>query len=262
MNEVSYDAWANMYDRTHSYLGDDIPFYLEEALQCGGPILEVGCGTGRVALSLANAGMNVVGIDISEAMISVAKDKLRAKKELKDKVTFLQRDMSAFKLDQKFALIITPFRSFQALLSVAEQRQALESFRQHLVPGGKLIIDAFVPDLEALVNDPSVLSYLSESRDPITNDLLVTWNRSYVDTYNQILDVHHVIDVLSSDGRVSDSFYRDFQMRYIFRYELQYLIELAGFEFENLYGDFQRTPFDEESSEQVWVVRSPQPTDI
>ena len=257
MNEVSYDAWANIYDRTHSYLGDDLPFYLEEALQCGGAVLEAGCGTGRVALALASAGMDVVGIDISKAMISVAKDKLRKKKELRHKVTFLQRDMSEFKLDQKFALIITPFRSFQALLSVAQQRQTLESFREHLVPSGKLIIDAFVPDLEALVNDPSVLSYLSESRDPITKELLVTWNQSQVDTYNQILDVRHVIDVLSNDGHVNDRFYRDFQMRYIFRYELQYLIELAGFKFENLYGDFQRTPFDEESSEQVWVVRSP-----
>jgi len=257
MSEASYDAWADIYDRAHSYLGDDMPFYLDEALECGGPVLEAGCGTGRVALFLANAGIDVVGIDISGAMIGVAKDKLRKQKELRHKVTFLQRDMSAFKLDRKFALIIMPFRSFQTLLSVAQQRQALESFRHHLVPGGKLIIDAFVPDLEALVNDPSVLSYLSESRDPITNDLLVTWNQSQVDTYSQILDIRHVIDVISNDGHVNDRFYRDFQMRYIFRYELQYLIELAGFKFENLYGDFERTPFDEESSEQVWVVRNP-----
>ncbi len=255
MPSTAYDAWAEIYDRVHSYLTEDIPFYVEEALHSGGPVLEAGCGTGRVTLALAEAGVEVVGIDISPAMLRVAQRKLRARRELRHRVSFLRRDMSSFNLRRSFALIITPFRSFQVLLSIAEQRHALEAFHRHLTPGGRLIIDAFVPDLEALVNVPDVLSHLRDAPDPTTGGRLVTWNQSRVDPYTQVLDVRHVIDALSPDGHLLDRFYRDFQMRYLFRYELQHLLELSGFQLEALYGDFQRTPFDEESREQVWVVR-------
>ena len=250
----TYDAWAEVYDRVFSYLTEDIPFYVEEAVRSGGPVLEAGCGTGRVALAMAEAGVEVVGIDISPAMLRVAQHKLRARRELRGRVSFLRRDMASFNLRRRFSLIVTPFRSFQALLSVAEQRRALEAFRRHLAPGGRLIVDAFVPNLEILVNDPSILAHLRDTPDPLTGGKLVMWHQSYVDPFTQVLDVRQVIEAVDPQGHMLGRFYRDFQMRYTFRYEFQHLLELCGFQIEALYGDFQRTPFDESSREQVWVA--------
>ncbi|HJO81545.1 MAG TPA: class I SAM-dependent methyltransferase, partial [SAR202 cluster bacterium] len=76
-SNTPYDPWADVYDAVYSYVRDDIPFYVEEALATGGPVLELGCGTGRVAIPITQAGVEVVGVDYSEAMLAVANRKAR-----------------------------------------------------------------------------------------------------------------------------------------------------------------------------------------
>ena len=115
---VSYgDIWADIYDSVHP-LTEDIPFWVEEAQASGGPVLELACGTGRVAIPIAQTGVPVVGLDNSSAMLKVARVKARKLRLTTSVLRFTRGDMRNFSLGkQRFPLVIIPFRSFQALLS-------------------------------------------------------------------------------------------------------------------------------------------------
>ena len=162
-----YDQWADIYDSVYSYVREDIPFYVDEALKAGGPVLELGCGTGRVAIPIAQAGVNVVGLESSEAMLDVAR---RKSQELSGagRLTLVQADMRDFSLERTFDLAIIPFRGFLSLLTVEDQGKTLLNVQRHLTPGGTLIFNVFVPDLDMLVQRDDVPYHLRDVTDPET----------------------------------------------------------------------------------------------
>src|SRR3989304_2932923 len=169
---------------------DDIPFYVglaKEAAAAGHAVLELACGTGRVTIAIAEAGLPIVGLDASPAMLGRA----RHKTEGRDNPRWVDGDMRDFRLDERFGLVIIPFRSFLHLLTVADQKACLAHIREHLAEGGRLALNVFNPDLAV-----------------------------------------------------------------IFRYEMEHLLALSGFEVESLYGWFDRRPFTDESTEMVWLARA------
>ena len=113
-NLLRNSAWLYDVDNRDN-LHDDIPFYLEYAKQQQGEILELGCGTGRVALALAAEGFRVTGLDLSQQMLDVFRDKLVTKPELADRIKLVHGNMADFSFDRKFSMVIAPFRAFQAL---------------------------------------------------------------------------------------------------------------------------------------------------
>ena len=147
-----YDDWADIYDRVYADLNHDVPFYVQQALASGGPVLELGSGTGRVALALAAAGIEVHGVDVSPRMVQRAQEKAEAA-GLADACRFQQGDMRTVRLDKRFPLVIMPFRSFQNMLSVDDQRAALATVKAHLEAGGCLAFDVFAPDPRMLATD-------------------------------------------------------------------------------------------------------------
>src|SRR5574337_880664 len=123
----------------------DLGFYLELARSHGGPILELGCGTGRVLLPLARAGHCVAGLDLSEGMLSKCRAKLDAEPPaVRERVRLVQGSMTDFEVAETFCLIFIPFRPFQHLLAVDEQMACLRCAHRHLEPGGKLVVDFFL----------------------------------------------------------------------------------------------------------------------
>ena len=146
----AYDDWASIYDSIYSYVSDDIPFYVEAAIQSNGPVLELGCGTGRVAIPIAKAGIDIVGLDSSESMLEIARRKKADVPTITENLSFIHGDMRDFSLDTRFSLVIIPFRGFLSLLSVGDQRRTLENIKRHLEPGGKLCFNIFVPDVNML----------------------------------------------------------------------------------------------------------------
>ncbi len=144
---------AGVYDRLASYYdvvyGDvfDHPFYLREALKAEGPVLEIGCGTGRVLLFLAGLGIDITGMDRSRSML---KELRRKAKEQKLKPRITQGDMRGFSLKRKFKLIILPYRGFLHLKDDKERLMALRSIRRHLMPGGSVIIHTYNPGEDEL----------------------------------------------------------------------------------------------------------------
>jgi ubiquinone/menaquinone biosynthesis C-methylase UbiE len=136
-------------------LQNDVEFYLEQAAVAGGPVLDLGGGTGRVALPLARAGYEVTLVDRSDAMLRRADEKLtELPPDVGGRVRIVNGDIADFELRNEYGLAIAPFRAFQALLTPAAQRSCVRSVQRHLVPGGWFVVQLFDPLLQTLVAEP------------------------------------------------------------------------------------------------------------
>ena len=251
----TYDAWADVYDSIYSYVRDDIPFYVQAARESKGPVLELGCGTGRVTIPIARAGVDVVGLDSSEAMLDVARHKAGDTATGGGTLTLVPGDMRDFTLKTRFGLVIIPFRGFLSLLTVEDQTAALLNIKRHLAPGGELIFNIFVPDLEMLVQEGDVAYHFRDVTDPDTGARYVLWHQSSYDNHSQVMSARIIAEELDRQGTMVKRFYRDFQLRYVHRWEMFFHLKSLGYEVVDLYGGFDRSPFDETSTEMVWVVR-------
>ncbi len=252
MQVSPYDSWADIYDVVFSYVEEDIPFYLEEAERSSGPVVELGSGTGRVAIPIARKGVEVIGVDSSSQMLKRARHK--AELAGATRLTLVQADMSSFDLGGIFPLVIIPFRGLLSLLSVKDTERTLVNIRRHLAPGGKLIFDIFVPDLDMMVQQGDVPYHFRDVSDQRTGKRLVIWNQTNYDAFSQIMSIRTTIEEIGDDGIVASKMYRDFALRYMFRWEMYYLLRSCGFDIVALYGGFGREEFDESSTEMIWVA--------
>ena len=263
MIQSSYDPWAEIYDSVYSYVRSDLPLYTQTAVESGGPVLELGVGTGRVAIPTARLGIDVVGVDSSEAMLAVASRKAATLGEIAGTLDLVPADMRDFTLldthgrERKFPLVTIPFRGFLALLTVEDQFSALRRVCHHLQPGGTLVFNIFVPDPNMAIEQSDVPRHLTDVIDPETNVRYVLYQQNQYDSYNQIVSVRMVIEELDCHAVVCRRMYRDYQLRYCHRWEVHHMLRLCGFEIEALYGDFDLSDFDESSTEMIWVARKP-----
>jgi SAM-dependent methyltransferase len=142
-----YDPIARLYDPWSRSVIEDIGFYVEEALASGGPIVELGVGTGRIAIPIAAAGVQVIGVDASAGMLAVCAEE--AKRAGVDQLLDLrQGDLRHPPVDERVNLVTCPFRAFLHLSSDDDRLQALQSARELLRPNGRLIFDVFKPSQE------------------------------------------------------------------------------------------------------------------
>ncbi len=233
--------------------GSDIPFWLWCAQTFEGPVLEAACGTGRVSWAIADAGFEVVGLDVSEPMI----DRAGAKEgdHPGARASFVVGDMTSFDLRRKFALIVVPFRAFQALLTVQAQRAALACFRRHLMQGGHLVLDLFDPRLESLIpgGRPDVTMSFPHPERP-SKVHIETTNRQ-LDPVAQIFTEIWRFSEIDADGRVVREESEKLSLRWLYRYETMHLLEACGFEVVAEYSDFDRSP-PAYGNEQLWVARA------
>ena len=261
MKYSPYDPWADIYDAVYSYVRADIPFYMQEAVESGGPVLELGVGTGRIAIPTAQLGIDVVGIDTSAAMLSRARHKLSTLGEGSGNVELIVADMREFDLrdesgaQRKFPLITIPFRGFLALMTVEEQIRALERIRSHLSPGGKLVFNIFVPDPNIAFEQSDVPRHFNDVTDPLTGTSYILYQQSWYDTYDQIVRIRMLIEELDEDSVVASRMYRDYSLRYCHRWEIHHLLVMCGFKIEDVWGDFDRSVLGPESTEMIWVAR-------
>ena len=254
--DFPYDDWADIYDAVYADLTHDIDFYIELAREAGGPVLELGCGTGRVSLAIAREGIAVTGIDISPRMTAVAQTKA-ARRGLSERCVFQSGDMAALQLAERFPLVVMPFRSFQSMLTTEEQRQALARVRERLAPGGLFAMDTFNPDVSSLVNDEtSRLAYHLKDVERADGGTLVVWGQNGWDPVTQVNDIRLIIEEVSDEGVVERRLMRDFEQRYTFRYEMEHLLELCGFDLKAVYGDFGGGPVTEDTEDLIWVARA------
>ena len=251
----SYDDipdFGLLYDSVPLYAArQDVGFYLEEAKRApgGGKVLEVGCGTGRILLPIARAGIPITGIDGSRQMLERCRTKLSG-----ERVTLAQHDMRNFELGERFALIIAPFRVVQHLTTIDDQLQFLATVSRHLAPGGggRLIFDVFNPRFDILVSaDGAEREDTPEQRLPDGRTLRRTYRIARVRWVDQVSEAELVYYV---DGK---RYVQALEMRWYLAAELRNLLARAGFRVRELYGDFARGPVVDGCPELVVTAEFP-----
>lgn len=256
-----YVDYAEYYDYDVSNITVDIPFFLEYAKQTGGPILELACGTGRVLIPLAEAGYNIHGLDISENMLRIAEKKVKEKK-LSNLVTLTLGDMADYDLPVKdFSMAFITFRSFQHLYTQVDQLSCLECTYEHLRPGGLLIIDVYAPRYSKLAQPPDD-EYRIHKEYTLPNGNKVLNKRRWrgTDLVNQVNTENFLFEEYDPKGELVRSTHVPLQTRYTFRYELQLLLERAGFRLLSVFKDFEKNLYDG-IGEIITVAEKPsQPT--
>jgi SAM-dependent methyltransferase len=248
----TYDAFVKDWD-------GEIEFYRELAAPFAtgkGSLLEIGSGTGRVAIRLAKMGVEVVGIDLSAHMIAIA----HAKSDGMTNIRWVQADMRQFDLDETFDLAIIPGHAFQFMLTGEAQMECLASIRRHLKDAARLVIHLDHQDLGWLGSLPrqagEIYKEVQRFTHPQTGRLVRTWRAWSYAPSTQTASSMSRWEETGEAGQVFQSGRRGpIQLHCAFRFEMEHLLARAGFETLALYGDFHKEALRDDSSEMIWVVR-------
>lgn len=246
--------WADYYDLTQRGVSGDVAFYLEQAEQSGGKVLDLACGTGRISIPMALAGMDVTGLDLSSEMIEKARQKA-SEAGVADSLRLLQGDMRNFDLSQTFSLIMIPFRSFLHLLQIHEQMKALTCIRKHLALGGKLVMNVFVPKISHFHEENEKMSLRGTYRLD-TGEEVAMWDYTRYDHFQQWSEVTRTYERTDATGLVTERVTGRFTLRYIFPAELHHLLRLNGFKVTQRYGNFAKGAFDSSSNELIVIAEA------
>jgi SAM-dependent methyltransferase len=225
-----YAPLAAVYEQWSAHMTEDVPFYVQLALEADGRVVELAVGNGRVAVPVAQAiGRPVVGLDSSAAMLAKAQAAAAAAGVELD---LREEDMRDLSLETPAALIYCPFRSLLHLPTWADRRRVFERVAASLEPGGRFAWNAFA-------FDHAIAARLDGQHDeePVPHSL------RYAVGENRV-------DITLDDGA-------SISLWWATKNEWVGLVEVAGLEVEALYGWFDRRPFDDESREFVWVARKP-----
>jgi SAM-dependent methyltransferase len=225
-----YDEIAELYDPWSASVTEDVGFYLAEARRSGGPVVELGVGTGRVAIPIAADGIRVIGVDSSRRMLDVC---ARRAALVAVDVDLRQGDLASPPVAERVPLVIVPFRSYLHLQSAHARRRALRAAHKLLLPDGRLVFDVFAPgpdDIEEthgrwLEREPGI------------------WERAEWDAKARTL----TLTVRGEDGQSTMS------LAWITADEWRGLLLEAGFEIEAHYGWFDRSPYSG-GEDSIWIA--------
>ena len=247
-----FDAFAEYYDADFGTIADDLRFYRELARRAGGRVLEVMCGSGRLLLPLAQAGLRLAGVDISGAMLALARERLQAAGIL-ERVELLESDVRSHVPQGPFGLAIVAVNSFMHLATAADQLVALEHIHAALAPGGLLAIDLFNPDLRMLSEQNGAL-VLDKTFTLADGALVQKFVAQHTNVAEQTSYVTFIYDEIDPSGRIRRSAL-PFTMRWLYRYELEHLLARAGFALEAVYGSYELDQYETASELMLAVAR-------
>jgi len=228
----AYDRIARLYDPWSVSVVEDVDFYVAEAVRSGGPVLELGVGTGRIAVPIARAGMRVVGVDSSEGMLGVARE---AAKAAGVELDLRYGDLRDPPVDEKFGLVVIPFRTLLHMQTDEDRRAALRAVRTHLRDGGRFIFDVFTPGADDIADTHG--RWLE--REP------GIFERAEWDEQRRTL-------VLRVSGDGGDA---ELSLAWLSVEDWRRLLEEEGFAVDGLYGWFDRTPYADGAEDSIWVCR-------
>lgn len=240
-----YDEMAKYYDLIYNDQLD-LNFYMREAKNTRGSVLEVACGTGRILLKLLAEGIDVTGIDISQGMIDTLSEKA---KKLGLNPDVFKADMLDFKIDKKFKLIIVPYRSFLHLKSDDERKKVLTNFKNHLDKNGRLILHTYNPSQEDYEMTDQLHKFASENlTDPKGENYTLDWFLKY-DPKSKM--AHYEIELtLKNDEK--HRFTMD--ISYLQKNQLFDLLKSSGYKNIKAYCGFDYLQFDEKCREAIWIA--------
>lgn len=239
------------YQKTYADRTEDVRFYVREGKRAGGPVLEYGCGNGRITLALAQAGVQVVGVDISSAMLRDLRARLADEADgVRDRITVKRGDMRTFRAGRRFPLVICPFNAFLHLYTRQDVERFLRRVREHLAPKGQLVFDVTMPDATELARPPARLFRTPPFVYPEMGRVRYGERFDY-DPLRQILFVNMEFEPMSG----ADPFVTPLAHRQFFPQELEALLHYNGFVIERMVGDFHGAP-EKETQTLVYFARA------
>ncbi len=231
----------------------EVAFYRDFAMALRTPILEIGCGTGRISWPLAEAGQALVGVDLSEAMLAQARGKAgRYPQEVSQRIRFIAGDLRTLELGTTHELVLAPHRIFNAMLTRADQQAFLATLRRHLQPGGRAIFDTTRPDPD----------WLLDGRDPASHVNTFVFGDQRLEhriagKAVELSDQRFTLDIRytlrAADGTILGDHVNRLRQRWIDRPDMHDLLDQAGFRRVAEYQGFDRSP-PQAVGDCVWVV--------
>jgi SAM-dependent methyltransferase len=226
-----YDNIARLYDPWSRSVVEDVSFYVDEAVRAGGPVLELGVGTARIAVPIAVAGVEVVGVDLSEGMLEVARERADLAGV---RIDLRQGDMRDPPVEGSFPLVVIPFRSLLHMETEIDRRSVLRAVAERLAPGGRLVFDVFTPGAEDIADTHG--RWLE--REP------GIWERADWDEETRTL-------ILRVSGEAGDA---EMSLAWLSVPEWKELLRDEGYVVDAVYGWFDRSPW-RDGEDSVWVCR-------
>jgi SAM-dependent methyltransferase len=258
----SYDVSAKHYDDAYRTMAEkqalvDAPFYVDLAKRSGGPVLEIGCGTGRVLLAIAREGIAIEGVDNSAAMLGVLNRHLAAEPaNVRDRVKLHEGDMRDLDLGRNFPLVIIPFRPLQHMYTHEDQLAALRTAAAHLSDGGRLAFDVFYPKFEVIPG--GIGEEILELEWHLDGDPSKTVRRYFrkesYDKIAQTFNATFLFRLYYGESLVSEET-EPLKMSYYTYPQMLGLFAMAGLEIMEQHGSFKKTPLDNSATEMIFVLK-------
>jgi SAM-dependent methyltransferase len=258
LTDETYAVSARYYDAAYAAAELlDLAFYVDLARNVGGPVLELGCGTGRVLLPIARAGLEIHGLDRSSAMLEVLKEKLeREPEEVRRRVALHAGDLREVRLNREFPLVIMPFRPLQHMHTIEDQLSALRTATLHLGERGQFAFDVFYPRFDLLLSgigeDRFEMEWPAEGQ-PGTMIRRV-YRKDSIDKIRQSFSGTLIYRFCEGD-RILREETAPLHMTWYTYPQLRALFLLCGLEPVREYGSFAKTPLDNSSSEMIFILR-------
>lgn len=250
-----FDLFAHYYDLDQGDYTEDIPLYLDLAQRCGSPIIEFGCGTGRVLVPLAEAGYSVTGVELAPAMLDIAREKVTAG-GVEERVTLIEGDILSIDIPQRFRLGICALNTLMHFPSPNDQLAFLQVARKHIGSGGLLAVSLLNPHVSALPDEQTALLLEKEWIDPRNGHHVLKLFSQRTDVAAQIAHVTLIYDDIGPTGIVHRTLV-PMQMRWLYPYEARLLLEIAGFKVDGIYGTYDLEPFSAASEHLILIGRVP-----
>ena len=256
---MDFDLWAEWYDVYYSNVPEvETSFYVDLAIESGGPVLEVGVGTGRIAIPTASAGVNVTGLDLNQAMLDRAGEKLRRSPPVAGALNFVRADMREFDLGRAFPLVTIPSNTLLLALTQDEQLRTLKCAARHLERDGLLVFDVFVPGPEVVTGPETEPFPWGGTVHPDTGNRVVMSASSRADGANQINRETQIFEEFDRSDRIVRRAVLPIELRYLFPAECHALVEQAGLVAEEVRGGFAGGPLTDDSQEMIFFCRRAQ----
>jgi SAM-dependent methyltransferase len=263
-SRAHYDDPA-YYASTYRRRIDDVQFYAALAQKSGGPVLEYGVGNGRIALPIARHGVEILGVDHSRPMLDDLRERLRAEPAaVRRRVTLRQGDMRSLRTRRRFPLVICPFNTALHLYAREDVEDFLARVREHLAPGGELVMDLSVPVMQDLLREPTRPFKAPRFRHPTTGEIVEYSEHFDYDRVRQVLFVAMNFSPVQArrprrageaGGAPGASWMTPLAHRQFFPREVEALLHYNGFDVDKVSGDFYGGPLDRTSDVMVWHAR-------